>query len=65
MEALDLKNDYAGGQPGAVDTSNYFRLQYSSLHSSIKTLIVRMALKGILSFRLADWLIQRGGLRHA
>lgn len=30
----------------------------------IKKFIVRSALLGMIPFRLGDWLIQRGGLRH-
>ena len=32
--------------------------------SIVKTIIVRLALKGWIPYRLAEVLIQRGGLRH-
>lgn len=35
-----------------------------SIRPRIKAAIVRLALWGLLPVRLAEWLIQRGGLRH-
>lgn len=34
------------------------------IRSHIKWAIVRLALWGVLPYRWADWLIQRGGLSH-
>lgn len=35
-----------------------------SIRPFIKAVIVHMALRGILPVKLAEWMIQRGGLRH-
>lgn len=35
-----------------------------SIRPFIKAAIVRLALWGVLPVKLAEWLIQRGGLRH-
>lgn len=35
-----------------------------SIRPRIKAGIVRLALWGLLPVKLAEWLIQRGGLRH-
>ncbi|SFH21582.1 hypothetical protein SAMN05216299_1034 [Nitrosospira sp. Nsp14] len=36
-----------------------------SVSAVIKSLIVGAACRGLIPFKLADWLIQRGGLRNA
>jgi hypothetical protein len=35
------------------------------IHSRIKVAVVRLALSGWISYRMADFLIQRGGLSNA
>ena len=35
-----------------------------SIRPCIKSAIVWLALRGVLPGKLAEWLIQRGGLRH-
>lgn len=35
-----------------------------SIRHRIKAAIMRLALWGLLPVKLAEWLIQRGGLRH-
>lgn len=35
------------------------------IRSAVKTLIVNLALWRVIPGRLATWLIQRGGLKHA
>lgn len=44
--------------PKTSDSRNH------SIRSRIKAAIVRLALWGLLPPKLAEWLIQRGGLRH-
>ena len=39
--------------------------QDSSIRSRTKAAIVWLGSHGVLPFALTDWLIQRGGLRHA
>lgn len=36
----------------------------NKLRSLVKALIVRLALRGLVPVRLADWMIQCGGLSH-
>jgi hypothetical protein len=51
------------GDGQAVDqtTSNH---KPTSLGSSLKATIVTLALRGLLPYAVASWLIRRGGLRH-
>ncbi|MDP2852086.1 MAG: hypothetical protein Q8O23_01640 [Gallionella sp.] len=55
--------------PGAIREAGYDTAFNSRSHtpaaSCIKTLIVRLALWGLLPVALANWLIQRGGLSDA
>jgi hypothetical protein len=37
----------------------------SKIQSALKAGIVFLALRGLLPIKAAEWLIQRGGLRHA
>ncbi len=38
---------------------------HTPIASLIKAFIVGLALRGLLPCKAAEWLIQRGGLRHA
>lgn len=38
--------------------------KHRAIRVLVKTLIVRLALMGVLPVAVAEWLIQRGGLRH-
>ncbi|MCK9381959.1 MAG: hypothetical protein M0P95_12975 [Sulfuritalea sp.] len=54
------RNGWHRATPKTSDNRNH-----TPAASCIKTLIVRLALWGLLPVVLADWLIQRGGLRDA
>jgi hypothetical protein len=47
------------GYDAAFDSRNL-----TAIRSRFKSLIVRLALWGLIPAGLASWLIQRGGLRH-
>ena len=49
---------------GAGTASNALHSQNRSIRPFMKVAIVRLALSGVLPVKLAEWLIQRGGLRH-
>ena len=49
------------GLTGAIDTCYQNWLNYNA-RTSIKAVIVRLAVWGLLPVSLADWLIQQGGL---
>lgn len=57
------KKKAAAGFGTRAASKNSSRRNHSIL-SCIKAAIVRLALWGLLPVRLAEWLIQRGGLRH-
>jgi len=40
------------------------RSRHRQAQSFCKSVIVKLACAGIISYSLADWLIQRGGLSH-
>lgn len=49
---------------GTRAASNISCSRNHSIRPRIKAAIVRLALWGLLPVKLAEWLIQRGGLRH-
>ncbi len=51
-----------------ADTANHYGTQDSArqvIKQHAKRLIVGAACRGLLPFKLAEWLIQRGGMRDA
>lgn len=57
MDTLDLKNDYAGGQPGADGTANNFHRQFYPGAESVRGRILGALLRG-------DRLTQQDTLRR-
>lgn len=49
---------------GTLAASKKLSGRNHNIRPHIKAAIVRLALWGVLPFKLAEWLIQRGGLRH-
>jgi hypothetical protein len=54
------RDRWYGATPKTSDSCNP-----ANIHSSIKALIVRFALWGLLPVGFATWLFQRGGLKDA
>lgn len=54
------RDRWHGATPKTSDSSNP-----TAIHPSIKALIVRLALWGLIPAGWATWLIQRGGLKDA
>ncbi len=54
-----------GRNGGDRATPKTARVNFTATISHIKGLIVTGACWGFIPFKLADWLIQRGGLRDA
>jgi len=38
---------------------------YSPIQSFVKAVTVSLAIRALLAYAAADWIIRRGGLRHA
>ncbi len=58
--------DYQGGYPKLYgQAARKARSWRNPIRSAAKGTIVTLALHGLLPYRLAGWLIQRGGLRDA
>lgn len=53
------------GRAGAIWCFNRFSRDHSVDRSRIKGIIVWLAVRGFLPMRLADWIIQHGGMRDA
>lgn len=47
---------------GATPSPSYYR---NSIAPHVKSLIVWLAMRSLLPARLAGWMIQHGGMRHA
>ena len=50
--------------PATKQGQSISKLRSTGLASNAKTLVVTLALWGLIPYRLADWLIRFGGLRH-
>lgn len=50
------------GECGKSDATN--KTKSTPIRARVKALIVRLAIAGLIPIGLADWLIQRGGMRH-
>lgn len=48
----------------AIPKTSTVTLKPNRVAAFIKTVIVALALRGLLPYRVADWLIQRGGLSN-
>ena len=57
------------GKAGRGDAVNKIvragQRDHTPIASFVKGFIVNLALRGLLPCKAAEWLIQRGGLRHA
>ena len=61
----DAKNANTLREQGACGTTNAFRSTIvTPSRGQVKGFIVRLALAGLMPIALADWLIQRGGLKN-
>jgi hypothetical protein len=52
------------GRTGCRAAQKTTHADHTPHHLNLKAIIVNLALWGLIPARLADWLIQRGGLRH-
>jgi hypothetical protein len=64
--AAEMTFKRKAAQSGKARAAQQIKLQFDSnrIKSLVKTAIVRLALWGVLPTSIADWLIQRGGLRN-
>jgi hypothetical protein len=53
-----------GWAPGTAFTKTSYTRDFSCIRSKVKALIVRLALDGVIPYRLADFLIHARGMRH-
>ena len=51
------------GRKGNTSEAKHSKFR-AAVGAGIKSAIVRLALMGVIPACLADWLIQRGGLKH-